>query len=149
MQPPSALPGQANPSAAPKLNAGKPSPVTSTPASSVSEDSPPFPQQAPVNLLSNAINYSPAGGNIDVVWRENSDDLIIDVANSGRPIPPEDAERVFEPFFQSTTQRTGPLKGSGIGLSVARECIEAQGGTLTHTSHSTLPICFRLICPAH
>ncbi|MFK8049511.1 MAG: ATP-binding protein [Halioglobus sp.] len=101
------------------------------------------------NLLSNAINYSPAGGNIDIVWRKSSDDLIIDVANSGRPIPPEDAERVFEPFFQSTTQRTGPLKGSGIGLSVARECIEAQGGTLTHISHSTLPICFRLLCPAH
>lgn len=101
------------------------------------------------NLLSNAINYSPPSGDIDIVWLQKSDDLVIDVANSGQPIPKEDAERVFEPFFQSTTQRTGPLKGSGIGLSVARDCIEAQGGTLTHTSHSKLPICFRLICPAH
>lgn len=101
------------------------------------------------NLLSNAINYSPLGGKIDIAWFQENDQLIIDVANSGRPIPQEDIERVFEPFFQSTAQRTGPLKGSGIGLSVARDCIEAQGGTLTLNTHGTLPICFRLICPAH
>jgi len=101
------------------------------------------------NLLSNAINYSPNRGIVDIRWQQNADDLIIDVANSGSPIPEKDAERVFEPFFQSTTQRTGPLKGSGIGLSVARDCIEAQGGTITHVPHETLPICFQLICPAH
>ena len=101
------------------------------------------------NLLSNAINYTPQGGKIDVQWHRDSDNLVIEVANSGEPIPPEDSERVFEPFFQSTSRRTGPLKGSGIGLSVARECIEAQGGSLSLAPHPELPICFRLICPAH
>lgn len=100
------------------------------------------------NLLSNAINYTPSGGNIDIHWRTHNKNLIIDVANSGEPIPVEDAERVFEPFFQSTAQRSGPMKGSGIGLSVARECIEAQGGILSLVPHNTLPICFRLLCPA-
>jgi two-component system sensor histidine kinase GlrK len=98
------------------------------------------------NLLSNAINYTPNGGEVDIVWRPEHDTLIIDVANSGEAIPPEDEERVFEPFFQSASKRTGPIKGSGIGLSVARECIEAQGGSLLLAPHSKLPICFRLIC---
>ena len=101
------------------------------------------------NLLSNAVNYTPEGGRIEVVWREKNATLIIDIANSGEPIPTEDAERVFEPFFQSAAKRTGPIKGSGIGLSVARECMEAQGGSLAVVSHLSLPVCFRLTCPAH
>jgi two-component system sensor histidine kinase GlrK len=101
------------------------------------------------NLLSNAVNYTPDGGHIDVEWHTQNANLVISVANSGEPIPTEDAERVFEPFFQSAPKRTGPIKGSGIGLSVARECIEIQGGSLTLVPHDQLPICFRLICPAH
>ncbi len=101
------------------------------------------------NLLSNAINYTPEGGRIDIKWRAEDATLVIDVANSGEPIPTEDTERVFEPFFQSASRRTGPIKGSGIGLSVARECIEVQGGSLSLASHDTLPVCFRLTCPAH
>ena len=101
------------------------------------------------NLLSNAVSYTPDGGTVDVVWRAEGATLIIDVANSGEPIPEEDTERVFEPFFQSASKRTGPIKGSGIGLSVARECIEAQGGSLSLAPHNTLPVCFRLTCPAH
>ena len=101
------------------------------------------------NLLSNAVNYTPEGGQIDIRWQEKHASLIIDVANSGLPIPEQDAERVFEPFFQSEAKRTGPIKGSGIGLSVARDCIEAQGGTLTLVPHKSLPVCFRVSCPAH
>ena len=101
------------------------------------------------NLLSNAVNYTPEQGHIDIAWRTRDTDLVIDVANSGEPIPPEDAERVFEPFVQSSARRSGPIKGTGLGLSVARECIEVQGGSLSLARHDTLPTCFRLICPAH
>lgn len=101
------------------------------------------------NLISNAVNYTPEGGTIDINWRSDNATLLIDVANSGDPIPTEDEERVFEPFFQSAAKRSGPIKGSGIGLSVARECIEAQGGSLSLIDHKTLPVCFRLTCPAH
>lgn len=101
------------------------------------------------NLLSNAINYTPEGGVIDITWRTLGNKLLIEVANSGSPIPAEDADRVFEPFFQSIAKRSGPIKGSGIGLSVARECIEAQGGSLSLSTHHNLPVCFRIVCPAH
>tara|TARA_R110002110_G_scaffold91264_1_gene237357 strand:+ start:6963 stop:8429 length:1467 start_codon:yes stop_codon:yes gene_type:complete len=100
------------------------------------------------NLLSNAVHYTPPGGEIEILCRRQHDQLVIDVANAGEPIPEEDQERVFKPFIQSTAQRTGPLKGSGIGLSVARECIEMQGGRLSIVQHSHLPVCFRIICPA-
>ncbi|MEH6583639.1 MAG: HAMP domain-containing sensor histidine kinase [Halioglobus sp.] len=100
------------------------------------------------NLLSNAVNYTPDGGRIEFAWHVKDANLIIDVANSGEPVPPEDVERVFEPFFQSAAKRTGPIKGSGIGLSVARECMEAQGGSLNLVAHADLPVCFRLVCPA-
>jgi two-component system sensor histidine kinase GlrK len=101
------------------------------------------------NLLSNAVNYAPEGGTIKVAWYQQDASLIIDVANSGEAIPSGDKERIFEPFFQSVAQRTGPIKGSGIGLSVARECMESQGGKLYLTEHPDLPVCFRLICPEH
>lgn len=101
------------------------------------------------NLLSNAVNYTPEGGCIEFVWYENCTNLVMEVANSGEAIPPEDESHVFEPFFQSAAKRTGPIKGSGIGLSVARECMEAQGGSLSLVHHEQLPVCFRLVCPAH
>jgi len=101
------------------------------------------------NLLSNAVNYSPDGGRIELVWYEKYTTLVMEVANSGVAIPLEDEKFVFEPFFQSAAKRTGPIKGSGIGLSVARECMTAQGGTLSLVPHKELPVCFRLVCPAH
>jgi two-component system sensor histidine kinase GlrK len=101
------------------------------------------------NLLSNAVNYTPEEGRIEVVWRRDDANLVVEVANSGEPIPEEDAERVFEPFVQSSAKRSGPIKGSGIGLSVARECMEVQGGSLSLIDHPELPVCFRIICPAH
>jgi two-component system sensor histidine kinase GlrK len=101
------------------------------------------------NLLSNAVNYTPNGGIIEVVWQKCSGNLVVDIANSGEPIPEEDTDKVFEPFFQSSAKRIGPIKGSGIGLSVARECMELQGGSLDLVKHPRLPVCFRLICPAH
>ncbi len=101
------------------------------------------------NLLSNAVNYTPEGGRIEFVWCKKDTSLVMDVANSGETIPPEDEKHVFEPFFQSAAKRTGPIKGSGIGLSVARECMEAQGGSLSLVPHEELPVCFRLVCPAH
>lgn len=100
------------------------------------------------NLLSNAVVYTPDNGLIDIAWREENASLVLEVANTGRPIPASDAKRLFEPFFQGASRRSGPIKGSGIGLSVARECIELQGGSLKLVTHKRLPICFRIVCPA-
>src|SRR5215831_14911177 len=73
------------------------------------------------NLLSNAVKYSPKGGAIHMSAAQSGDDLMLDVADNGPGIPPEDRAHIFEAFFTSrgTSTRTGlKVKGTGIGLSV-------------------------------
>ena len=99
------------------------------------------------NLMSNAVNYSPVQGRINIHWQVDQDTLRMDVANSGEMIPDVDKDKIFEPFYQGTNRRHGPIKGSGIGLSVARECMQAHGGSLSLVAHPVLAVCFRLQCP--
>jgi len=99
------------------------------------------------NLLSNAVNYTPPQGSISIHWREDQGILSMDVANSGEAISEQDQDKIFEPFYQGVNSRSGPIKGSGIGLSVARECMQAHGGSLTLEQHPALAVCFRLQCP--
>lgn len=99
------------------------------------------------NLMSNAVSYSPDQGRINICWQARQNTLMMDVANSGEGIPDGEKDKIFDPFYQGSNSRLGPIKGSGIGLSVARECMQAHGGNLTLVNHSTLAVCFRLECP--
>ncbi len=99
------------------------------------------------NLFSNAVNYSDIGGRIQIDWLVDGQQVIIDVANSGNPVPAQEVERIFQPFYQGSTGRRGAIKGSGIGLSVARECIEAQGGCLRLIAKPDWSTCFRIELP--
>ncbi|WP_207061495.1 cell wall metabolism sensor histidine kinase WalK [Motiliproteus sp. SC1-56] len=99
------------------------------------------------NLFSNAVNYAESGGKLGVRWRARADRLQIDVGNTGQALADEERTRVFEPFYQGRARRGGALKGSGIGLSVARECVEAQGGTLAVIDDPAWDVCFRLTLP--
>lgn len=100
------------------------------------------------NLLSNAVNYTPVGGVIKISWRLENGILIMDIANSGKRISETDRKKIFAPFYQGESSRQGPIKGSGIGLSVARECVQAHGGELSLLESSAMDVCFRLRCPA-
>lgn len=82
------------------------------------------------NLLSNALNFSPAGGRITVRWYRRDDNLVIVVRDEGPGIARDEREKVFLPFYQGKATRDGPLKGTGLGLSVARECVSSHGGEL-------------------
>ncbi|MHB0776650.1 sensor histidine kinase [Halomonas sp. WWR20] len=99
------------------------------------------------NLISNAIAYGEDGGELVIRTQRAPDKLVIEVANSGEPIAEADRERLFEAFYQGKTQRKGPLKGSGIGLSVAADCAKVQHGDLALVEDDTLPVCFRLTLP--
>ena len=101
------------------------------------------------NLISNAVNYCDPDGRILVRWSLEADRLIIIVANTGATIAKHEQLQIFEPFFQGNASRGGAIKGSGIGLSVARECIEAMSGTLTLSSHPEWDTCFRIELPKH
>jgi len=82
------------------------------------------------NLLSNAVKFTPEAGTIRVQARAEGPDLLIDVTDSGPGIPPEERERIFEPFFQGTTPQGGLVRGTGIGLSVVQEFVRAHGGRI-------------------
>jgi two-component system, NtrC family, sensor histidine kinase GlrK len=82
------------------------------------------------NLVSNAVKYSPKGGTIHLRGRAAGAQLILDVADSGPGIPPEDRTHVFEAFYTGRAAKSTAVKGTGIGLSVVLEFVAAHGGSV-------------------
>lgn len=80
------------------------------------------------NLLSNAVKFSPSGGMIELRLRAAGSVAIVEVCDDGPGVPPDERERVFDAFFQGGGPRRGHVKGTGIGLSVVRECARMHGG---------------------
>ena len=85
--------------------------------------------QVVINLLSNAVKFTRAG-RVTCSVRAAADEVVVTVRDTGRGIAPEDQERVFEPFRQSSdTLPEGP-RGTGLGLPIARQIVEAHGGRM-------------------
>jgi two-component system sensor histidine kinase GlrK len=82
------------------------------------------------NLLSNALKFTPRGGTIHLHAYPDGATTVIDFADTGPGIAPDERDKVFDAFYSGTTPQGGPLKGTGIGLSVVREFVEAHGGTV-------------------
>jgi two-component system, NtrC family, sensor histidine kinase GlrK len=82
------------------------------------------------NLLSNAIKFTPRGGTISIHARGEREQLLLDVMDSGPGIPPDERNRIFEAFYQGKTPQGGHVKGTGIGLSVVTEFVNAHGGSI-------------------
>jgi two-component system sensor histidine kinase GlrK len=82
------------------------------------------------NLLSNAVKYSPKGGTIHLRAHAAGAQLVLDVADSGPGIPPEERHHVFDAFYTGRAARTTPVKGTGIGLSVVLDFVAAHGGNV-------------------
>jgi signal transduction histidine kinase len=85
------------------------------------------------NLLSNGIKYSPDGGPIEVTGARNSDFVRVEVRDHGRGIPPAEQPRIFTKFFRGDAGASG-IAGTGLGLALAREIVEAHGGRIGFTS---------------
>lgn len=100
------------------------------------------------NLLSNAIKFTPEGGDIRIESFREADSILIDVIDTGPGIAPADRERIFEPFVSSSAPTDTRLRGTGIGLSVARECIEAHHGTIEVVDSVRSGAHFRIRLPA-
>lgn len=99
------------------------------------------------NLYSNAVHYGSESGNIYLRSSQSGAMLYIEVANTGQPIPETEREMIFEPFYQGSHQRKGSVKGSGLGLSIARDCIRRMNGQLSLISDNSAEVCFRIELP--
>ncbi len=82
------------------------------------------------NLVSNAIKFTPVDGEITLKAVMQGHELVMDVSDTGPGVSSEDGDRIFEAFYQGQRAQGGPLGGTGIGLSVVTECVQAHGGTV-------------------
>lgn len=82
------------------------------------------------NLISNAVRYSPNAGEIRVDLSKDHKQMVLDIENSGPGIDQEDRIHVFEPFYRGKAIETGPVKGTGLGLTIVKEHIEAHQGNI-------------------
>ncbi len=82
------------------------------------------------NLLSNAIRFSETGTSIRFVLSRENGRVQLDCIDDGPGVDAADRQRIFEPFYQGKNQPPGPRRGSGIGLSIVREYIEAHQGSV-------------------
>jgi len=90
--------------------------------------------QAVINLLSNALKYTPPGGAVEVCVDTRPSGTEIRVADTGVGIDPQDIPRVFERFYRADNSRSRATGGAGIGLSIARAIVESHGGTISAVS---------------
>jgi two-component system sensor histidine kinase GlrK len=88
------------------------------------------------NLVSNAIKYSPRLGKIQISMRVDKECARLEIADEGPGIPESERKRVFESFFQGNPPTENRIKGSGLGLTIAREYVLAHGGRIAAKSRS-------------
>lgn len=84
--------------------------------------------QALVNLLDNAVKYTPRGGAVKVSVSDAGKEIEVTVADTGIGIPREDLNRVFERFYRVDKNRSRELGGTGLGLAIVKHIIKAHGG---------------------
>ncbi|MBM3155107.1 MAG: cell wall metabolism sensor histidine kinase WalK [Chloroflexi bacterium] len=86
--------------------------------------------QVMVNLLSNAIKFSPEGSKITVKAENTGDELLVHVTDQGVGIPEEAQSRLFQRFYQVDSSTTRNVGGSGLGLYISKQIVEAHGGRI-------------------
>jgi cell cycle sensor histidine kinase DivJ len=85
-------------------------------------------RQILINLISNAVKFTPQGGSVKVTVRMSGADLLILVADTGIGIAEHDLAQVGEPFFQAASSYDRNYEGTGLGLSVVKGLVELHGG---------------------
>jgi two-component system sensor histidine kinase GlrK len=91
------------------------------------------------NLLSNAVKFTPRGGLITIRAKRLPKSFVLEFGDTGPGIPDEESPRIFEAFFQGRREQGGQVGGTGIGLSVVLECIQAHDGSVELVDSEEFP----------
>lgn len=103
-----------------------------------------------MNLLSNSVKFTPAGGEIVVrVQIQGDRGVLMEVRDNGIGIAPEDIARALSPFGQVDSRLSRRYEGTGLGLPLARALVEQHGGKLELESAPGIGTTVRVVLPAH
>ncbi|HYO57553.1 ATP-binding protein [Archangium sp.] len=111
-------------------------------------------RQVVVNLLANAVKFTPGGGRVDVRLSEQGPQVElgvpgyrIEVEDTGVGIPVDQRERIFQSFYQVDDSPTREYGGAGLGLAIVKSYVEGHGGQVSVTSEVGQGSCFRVVLP--
>jgi signal transduction histidine kinase len=106
-------------------------------------------QQALINIIGNAIKYTPEGGQISVQLYEEKDRIRIDVADTGLGIPEKDLEFIFDRFYRIDEARNRKTGGTGLGLSISDQIVKLHQGEIRVKSEVGKGSVFSILLPAN
>jgi signal transduction histidine kinase len=104
-------------------------------------------KQALINLLDNALHYTPSGGAVTIRLQTVGDGVAVAVEDTGHGIEPEHLPHLFERFYRTDWARAKDAGGTGLGLPIVKEIVEAHGGTISVTSQVDKGSIFTLRLP--
>ncbi|MGO4257770.1 ATP-binding protein [Marmoricola sp. RAF53] len=100
------------------------------------------------NLLSNGIKYTPAGGHVHVALSRHGEDAVLEVRDDGIGVAPEELPRLFDRMFRGTNAREARIPGTGLGLALTQELVEALGGEVTARANQPHGLVITITLPA-
>jgi len=109
--------------------------------------SPPLLEQAVVNLIDNAVKYSPDGSAVRIVLEETGDEIVVSVLDEGPGVPREHQPRLFERFYRVDKARSRDLGGTGLGLAIVKHIAQVHGGRVSLDSVVGRGSTFRIHLP--
>ena len=104
-------------------------------------------KQVLVNLVHNAVKFSPRGRRVTIRATPRPDEVEIEVLDQGIGIASEEMEHLFEPYFRSSDERAESQRGTGLGLSIVKTIVEQHGGTVGVESRPEHGTTFRFTLP--
>lgn len=105
-------------------------------------------KQALINLLDNALRYTPSGGSVTVRLQSTGHEVAVAVEDTGHGIEPEHIPHLFERFYRTDWARAKDTAGTGLGLPIVKEIMDAHGGSISVTSEVNKGSVFTLRLPA-
>ncbi len=104
-------------------------------------------KQVFINLLDNAVKYCPEGSEVRVRLQTDGENIVVEVADNGPGIPPEDLPHIFDKMYRVEKESTRSVEGSGLGLSIVKRIVELHGGQIAVESAVGKGTTFRVRLP--
>ena len=104
-------------------------------------------KQIVLNLVNNAFRYTPEGGTVTIIAKEQDGDFLFSVQDTGMGIAPEDVNKIFDRFYRTDRSRDRESGGSGLGLAITKALVDAHGGWIKVDSQLNKGTTFTIMLP--